>query len=150
MQVEWKTSQDNRKHAKSLDCARESNRGKKQQRLVMLTTIICGKKVYLIVEFDSFCIVCIGFSSKCCTGNRLGSNLATKNTTNNIIILQRSVQPGKKNQEEKAILHESIYNDFSSVYRTCFKTSWAKVLTLNCMKGLIRKPIRDIQSSEGE
>lgn len=54
------------------------------------------ENVYLIVKFNSFCIVCVCFSLKCCTGDRLGPNLATKNPPNNIIILQRSVQPGKQ------------------------------------------------------
>lgn len=48
-------------------------------------------KQYLVVELHSLCIVGIGFSLKRITGDGLGTNLATKDAANNIIILQRSV-----------------------------------------------------------
>lgn len=48
-------------------------------------------KQYLVVELHSLCIVGVGFGLKRIAGNGLGTNLATKDATNNIIILQRSV-----------------------------------------------------------
>lgn len=48
--------------------------------------------LYLIVKLHSLCKVSVGFSLKCSTGYRFGPNFTTKDATNNIIILQRSVK----------------------------------------------------------